>query len=1416
MSRPASSPVVLFLLWTTVLCCVVVFNGIDGTFGVVSAFVLPTSLTRGGRSPLLTDTDDAVSSSSVDGSVTLPSSSFSSSSSASSPTALYSIRFLKGQVSYGDSNGATATGASAYLPNGGDASTTLLRNTPAAARSRRRPRSASSLWYRNAINPSAPRTRLAFGSMEIFPVTTEHVQVLIEKSTDETLEGATFANNNVVDQGLMDRSVQAVMEQWQQRRRKPPQNNANQAFPSYQPSQVIDEQCTQTVRVSVQDGELYPFVGTVSTPVLEGRSKNPDEEDSVIMTVHNAPATANTPSLGASSSFNDRNRMLQPGTQGGPITASSISVLEAAVLPLVGTTPITASTLAAASQQPNSGAGNVQKKTVGGNGSTQTFKLNTRNQEQQQVGKQQIQVVLESQNNGQVQPWEARIEVWHGINDGRNGAMKMIDNLPLPGSNGNKGGDDCRIALDIASKHKTFSTIMDIMPASVLEQYYARSVPGQQQQYMQQQGTNMNGYNSNNNRYNPPKSLEQFLEIRVINTGNSALQASVIQQPRSNLMQPQADRVVRPNPTLLQQQSRIRSMETPMTATSFNRIGSNDSFSRRSTTISSDGIRYELDKSRPQLQPNPFLAQDEASRRSSNNMDRDGSWSQRNMDRNGQTRFVGSSISSTPQQQQRGGVGGFFNGPSSQQTSGRVNGYSQQQQRTSGVVPGRESSVRPQLTANPFLNRESQTSQQRTTSSFYSNGSNGSSSSDWNQRASPGQRPVSVRRFDSGLNDQTGMMQPSGQQLRQQNSGFSSNAWSLRSDKIAGESQERTSPKNGMMQPYGNADQTKYKSFDNFNTQSNTIDRGQQQNGSTRYQSYNDSAASMRSKQQNVQSLSNNNNNMSRKNGMSLSKQQNGSFFSQGSSDRPRLIANPFLAGESRTDQRSADGWSRRPTKGQPATTVGSTSSYIKNQPTKKSQPFFSNLFSSNKVRDNSNIRNDGQQQGSRLAPNPFLPDDRNPINPYAGESARFDSQNQYSQNTNRALTRVASPSPSAAFGRSFLNQNQSKQQKNQYPRPSSAFGRSTSQQKESMQQRNQYPRPSSAFGTSSSEWNGPQQQANALPRPSSAFGRSNAAPVTSARQEKNQFPRPSSAFGRSNADQMRQRELQQRPTFESQGVPVRADAGLLDEKASRIEYGMTTEEERYRYELSKNGSNGVSSKWDLNYWMDKSSMRGNKDKPTYRRNGQRDTRFDPKPRSSSESTPWINRDYSSSAYNRQSSPSARGVGMNTPRSSSLSSRQSSWKSGSNQRQDATYNGNRNDVNGYSRNSPSSSSFGSFDSSMEDFRNQGGTRSYTDSVSNSYQRVDAEDEMLRRQQQQTMGRNGSSSNKNFLNSYSSPNTNYRNGNKAPSNQRNSNDDGGFLSVAKQLFNGLRWDDEYMESRRENNNNNNYRNDRGRW
>jgi hypothetical protein len=339
------------------------------------------------------------------------------------------------------------------------------------------------------------------------------------------------------------------------------------------------------------------------------------------------------------------------------------------------------------------------------------------------------------------------------------------------------------------------------------------------------------------------------------------------------------------------------------------------------------------------------------------------------------------------------------------------------------------------------------------------------------------------------------------------------------------------------------------------------------------------------------------------------------------------------------------------------------------------------------------------------------------------------------------------------------------------------------------------------------------QPQANSLPRPSNAFGRSNVGtPSTlagrSSQQEKNQFPRPSNAFGRSSADQLRQQQRQQeqeRNILQGRLVPVRADAGLLDEEASRIEYGMTTEEERYKFDQARSDSNGVLSKWDLSYWMTNDSSIENKNKPTYRRNGERDTRFDTKP----STTPWINRDYSST---REYAQASMGVGTTNSRtlSSSMPSRwSSSWETVQNQPQDMTYNKNYKSNGNLENTAPSSSSNfpGSFDSSMEDFRNQGGTRSYMDSVSKSFTRIDSEQEIRRQQEEKKYWQNGNTQRS-----------------SAPPRSQSKELDSGFLSVAKQLWNGLRWDDEYMDSRRSttnfsrnsNYNNNNNGGDRGGW
>jgi hypothetical protein len=476
----------------------------------------------------------------------------------------------------------------------------------------------------------------------------------------------------------------------------------------------------------------------------------------------------------------------------------------------------------------------------------------------------------------------------------------------------------------------------------------------------------------------------------------------------------------------------------------------------------------------------------------------------------------------------------------------------------------------------------------------------------------------------------------------------------------------------------------------------------------------------------------NNNNPYSRLS--NIQSQQRTSIVPRGQRDgAPRIPVNPFLASDqSSATGRGADGWLKRQVTGKPRS-ITSYRRRTNGEQRTKVEPVITKLFQNNKTK----VRKNQSPRNALLEPNPYLPQDRQSVNPYIGKTGSANSL----------------PRPSEAFGRGRINGNTSLQA-NALPRPSSVFGQSSVQDRRS----NALPRPSVATGMMNRQTR-PLQ--NALPRPSAAFGRSSVNNNNNSNRgnsgsfiqdrRSNTLPRPSVVTGRTNNNpSYNLRNALPRPS-EVFGRPriVMADQGLLDEKASRLQYGMVTEEERLRAERSGGyggydnnyNANGVNSKWDLNYWMNNNNNNNNNDSKMNgaNRNGQRQdsSRFTPK--SNSQTSTWTNRGGSNnrSNYNNRSGSPQGLLG-----SSRNGSRESSTQLAS----------------------------GLQDSSMEEFRSMGGTRSYMNTMN-------MQEELQR------------ASSANYLSQYN------RNGQRQSSYRRSNPGEGGIVSVAKSLLNGLRWGEE---------------------
>jgi hypothetical protein len=175
---------------------------------------------------------------------------------------------------------------------------------------------------------------------------------------------------------------------------------------------------------------------------------------------------------------------------------------------------------------------------------------------------QLLQVVVDSSTNS---PWEARIEIWHGLYGEQ--PQQQQQGFSSPSSNNNQDDDDedddCRIALDVSSKHSTFTSVMNIMPSNVLVQQHfekqKKKTPSGQRSdgggpfYFSQtpQSVTEQEY--------AQKLTQQYLEVRVVNTGSTPIEATVIQQPQNVVVYSPSSqtRKVKPNPSLLNSQSNI-------------------------------------------------------------------------------------------------------------------------------------------------------------------------------------------------------------------------------------------------------------------------------------------------------------------------------------------------------------------------------------------------------------------------------------------------------------------------------------------------------------------------------------------------------------------------------------------------------------------------------------------------------------------------------------------------------------------------------------------------------------------------------------------------------------------------------------------------------------------------------------------
>ena len=430
--------------------------------GIVDAFVLPSS-------PL--------------SNTVIPNFRYEGDNDADSLIPLQSIKFVKSQTTYGDTDGAMMSGGSSGIldASGGLSGGSIgFGGTSSRMGSRRSGarRNRFPAWWSSssAFSRSTPTSMLAAGSLESWPVvTTDEVQILVKKGddidTDEDLYSEEYPSSS------SSNNVRARLERWQQDLSLPIVSNGYEMMGNQmQPSSSTNDNdlCTQSVQFDVADGELYPFSGTVSVPSAKLTVDDPTTGNprSVMMVLHNPDNENDGDDYGY---HNDAD----PNTVH---KKKKSRVLEARVEPSFTNQQQSNNYYNSQQQDQQSSSSSIPAR------QSQSFSLDATDPSSAKIN---IHIERDDDgrnNNGGFQssssssssPWEARVEIYHGFRDEYGNIIQSnnsnkygddYDSSSITINNNNNGGEDAvdrRLSMDVATTHPTFSSTIDTMPPNLL------------------------------------------------------------------------------------------------------------------------------------------------------------------------------------------------------------------------------------------------------------------------------------------------------------------------------------------------------------------------------------------------------------------------------------------------------------------------------------------------------------------------------------------------------------------------------------------------------------------------------------------------------------------------------------------------------------------------------------------------------------------------------------------------------------------------------------------------------------------------------------------------------------------------------------------------------------------------------------
>ena len=260
------------------------------------------------------------------------------------------------------------------------------------------------------------------------------------------------------------------------------------------------DRCTQKIDFSIDNGDLYPFSGTVSVPPPLTVEDSMGNQQTVMMVLNNPDEDEDDYGAG------DFGFTRSPDSKKG-------KTVEAKLEPLYKSPDEKYAAAQHQQQQqyeyqydeygneiydPSLGGSDEETATIPARG-YQSFQLDATDPAS---GKIKISLERERAGNGfgggaSGDVSEARLELYHGFRD-------EYGNYHSP----NPEEDDRRFSLDVSTMHPEFSSVVDTMPAELLARH----------SLLPHEARN---YDPRRSQYQP------YLEVRIVNTGGASLKAGV-------------------------------------------------------------------------------------------------------------------------------------------------------------------------------------------------------------------------------------------------------------------------------------------------------------------------------------------------------------------------------------------------------------------------------------------------------------------------------------------------------------------------------------------------------------------------------------------------------------------------------------------------------------------------------------------------------------------------------------------------------------------------------------------------------------------------------------------------------------------------------------------------------------------------